>query len=224
MSNNELNRKMKSSPILLFILLLFSCNQNEKTNETTIKADTLRTTPSGSSSDTTAMDNNEGTLLSISHFILLCLKKKDFYCLAEYVHPTFGIRFSPYGYVDTIIDKRFSKEKLKELSKNNNKLTWGSYDGSGEKINLTPASYLQKFVYDVDFLKAKEKTVNQRKYRGTVLHNIDSIYTPCNSVEFFFSGFDPKYDGMDWRALYLIFKTESGKLYLVGVIHDQWTI
>jgi hypothetical protein len=50
------------------------------------------------------------------------------------------------------------------------------------------------------------------------------VYRGDSYSEFYFPGFDPKYDGMDWRALRLVFKKENEKLYLVGIIHDQWTI
>jgi hypothetical protein len=42
-------------------------------------------------------------------------------------------------------------------------------------------------------------------------------------VEFFFPGFEKKYDGLDFRALRLVFRIENKNPYLVGVVHDQWT-
>jgi hypothetical protein len=38
------------------------------------------------------------------------------------------------------------------------------------------------------------------------------------------SGFDPEYEGMDWRSLRLVFEKKNDIWYLVGIIHDQWTI
>jgi len=29
---------------------------------------------------------------------------------------------------------------------------------------------------------------------------------------------------MDWRSLKLVFKEKDGNWYLVGVVHDEWTI
>jgi (p)ppGpp synthase/HD superfamily hydrolase len=43
-------------------------------------------------------------------------------------------------------------------------------------------------------------------------------------VEYHFSGFDPKYEGMDWRSLRLVFEEKDNIWHLVGIIHDQWTI
>lgn len=30
--------------------------------------------------------------------------------------------------------------------------------------------------------------------------------------------------GNDWRALRLVFELVDGRYYLVGIIHDEWTI
>jgi hypothetical protein len=29
---------------------------------------------------------------------------------------------------------------------------------------------------------------------------------------------------MDWRSLRLVFEEQGGSWYLVGIVHDQWTI
>jgi len=43
-------------------------------------------------------------------------------------------------------------------------------------------------------------------------------------VEYHFPGIDPQYGGLDWRSLRLVFQQSGGEWYLVGIIHDQWTI
>jgi hypothetical protein len=42
-------------------------------------------------------------------------------------------------------------------------------------------------------------------------------------VEYYFPGFDPQYEGMDWRSLRLIFLQDNDVWYLAGIVHDQWT-
>lgn len=59
---------------------------------------------------------------------------------------------------------------------------------------------------------------------GNSLDNVKEIYPDADYTEFYFSGFDPKYDGMDWQKLRLIFKTKAGRTFLIAIIHDQWTI
>jgi hypothetical protein len=43
-------------------------------------------------------------------------------------------------------------------------------------------------------------------------------------VEYHFSGFDKKFEGMDWASLKLVFENSNNEWYLVGIVHDQWTI
>lgn len=79
-------------------------------------------------------------------------------------------------------------------------------------------------MYDVDFLNAPNISLNKTISSGNSLNNIDSVYGNCTYVEFYFPGFKEKYDGMDWRSLKLVFEKQDNKLFLIGVIHDQWTI
>jgi hypothetical protein len=172
----------------------------------------------------TVITVKEPGIMELSDSILLCLKNKDLSGLSKYVHPHMGLRFSPYAHIDTVTDKLFTKEELSSLAGSNKKINWGSYDAGEEEIIMDPKKYFSKFVYDVDFINAKEKTVNSSHAAGNMINNINEVYRGDSYSEFYFPGFDPKYDGMDWRALRLVFKKENEKLYLVGIIHDQWTI
>lgn len=206
--------------LLLFAVFLLGCSQNNNDKkDVTIKKDSVISTPA---KDTIV--NKEATLMEVSNSILLCLQKKDFTCLAGYVHPGSGVRFSPYAHIDTVNDKLFSKDKLLGLSKNKKKINWGSYDAREDKIIMDPDAYLEKFVYDVDFINAKKKTINISNAKGNMINNLEAVYPSASFTEFYFPEFDPKFDGMDWRALRLVFKKERGRFYLIGIIHDQWTI
>jgi hypothetical protein len=50
------------------------------------------------------------------------------------------------------------------------------------------------------------------------------VYPGCDVVEFFFSGFEKKYEGLDFRALRLVYKTENSKVFLAAIVHDKWTL
>jgi hypothetical protein len=43
-------------------------------------------------------------------------------------------------------------------------------------------------------------------------------------MEYHFSGFEAQYEGMDWESLRLVFIQEDSTWYLVGIVHDEWTI
>jgi hypothetical protein len=58
---------------------------------------------------------------------------------------------------------------------------------------------------------------------GNSIDNSSEFYPEAKIVEYYFSGFDPQYGGMDWRSLRLVFSELNDTWYLVGVIHDEWT-
>ena len=103
-------------------------------------------------------------------------------------------------------------------------IIWGEFDGTGDPIKMTLNNYLQRFVYDVDFAKPEKRSVNEFIGSGNSLNNLDSVYKDCDFTESHFSGFEKKYEGHDWRTLRLVFKERKGKYFLVGIIHDEWTI
>lgn len=160
---------------------------------------------------------------SLSDRILHILKDKDTAKLAEFVHPEKGIRFTPYPNVDVNKDVRISSDELAGLMTDAKKRKWGEYDGTGDPIDMTFAEYYDKFVYDADFLEAPQIIFNQQVQRGNSLLNIDKAYPGASFIEYHYPGADPKYEGMDWKSLYLVFEEIDGKLYLTGIIHGQWT-
>jgi N-acetylmuramoyl-L-alanine amidase len=152
------------------------------------------------------------------------LKDKYLEKLSELVHPEKGVRFSPYGYVDVENDLVFSAPEVKGLDADSTIRIWGSYDGTGDPIELTFEDYYKKFIYDVDFANADQIGYNKILGQGNTLINSSEIYKDAIIIEYHFSGFDPQYEGMDWRSLRLAFEKVNDIWYLVGIIHDQWTI
>ena len=60
--------------------------------------------------------------------------------------------------------------------------------------------------------------------KGNTLNNIAQVYPNGEFVEFHFTGFDTQYEGMDWTSLRLVFEENNGTWFLIGIVHDQWTI
>lgn len=79
-------------------------------------------------------------------------------------------------------------------------------------------------MYNADFLHAPQTSLNKMIGGGNALNNLTTIYKDCVFTEHHFSGFDEKYGGMDWCSLRLVFKSYNNNMYLVAVVHDQWTI
>jgi len=166
----------------------------------------------------------DSVLLATTEEVLSTIKAKEYSKLAAYFHPREGIRFSPYGYIDTLHHVHFTVPEFLEQARDDQPIVWGSYDGKGTDIDLTLDAYFDKFVYDVDFLQAEQTRVNEILGKGNSLINIQQVYPGTDFTESYFSGFEEKYGGMDWRSLRLVFKNVDGTPRLVAIVHDQWTI
>ena len=58
------------------------------------------------------LKRKDSILLKTTQNILTLLKNKNYLAFANYIHPVEGIRFSPYGFVDTVHDIKLSKQKF----------------------------------------------------------------------------------------------------------------
>ena len=168
----------------------------------------------------------DSILLKTTQNILTMLKNKNYSAFANFIHPIEGIRFSPYGFVDTVYDIKLTKQKfINEAGKPvQDMIIWGKFDGTGDPLKMTLNNYMRRFVYDVDFVKPEKRSVNEFIGAGNSLNNLELVYRNCDFTESHFSGFDKKYAGMDWKSLRLVFKVRDRKFFLVGIVHDEWTI
>ncbi len=166
--------------------------------------------------------SEKAQILARSKQVVAALKNKNLKTLSTFVHPSKGLRFSPYGYIDTEKDLTFRKAQVPKLF-TFPAYVWGQFDGTGDDIKLNFAGYYKKFVYDLDFARAPKVSFNETIGKGNTVINIAEAYPNAKFVEYYFPG-TKKYDGMDWRSLRLIFEKSGANWYLVGISHDQWTI
>lgn len=168
--------------------------------------------------------NKKAVLKSLTKKTFLLIKNHNYQALDSLIHPEKGIRFSPYASISEA-DKKFSKEEFALLfTKNKNqKYTWGAYDGSGDPIILTAPEYFKKFVYDAKFENPEKLELNKTIGKGNTVNNIHTFYKDEDFTESYFSGSKQK-EGLDWKSIRLIFKQIDGQYYLIGIVHDQWTI
>ena len=173
--------------------------------------------------DSTPLENRiSNDIQSLNTEILQILKAKDYEKLAPYIHPEKGVRFSMYGYIQPKKDKVFSKDEFLKYIPTNIKFTWGEKDGTGDLLQMSLENYLKKWVFVKDFTQS-QFSKNAVKGRGNTLNNIKEIYPNSTFTENYIKGTE-EYSGMDWNALRLVFEEYDGKLFLVGIINDQWTI
>lgn len=152
--------------------------------------------------------------------VMEALKVKDIESLIEYVHPEKGLRFTPYTTVDTVKDVVFSIEELKNFNAED-ELVWGTYDGKGDDIILTPGEYYEEFVYTKDFLSADQIGYNKVLSSGNMIENQFEVYKNPIIVEYYIPG--EEFENA-WQSLRLVFEEYEGDWKLVGIIHNEWTI
>ncbi|MFV0606534.1 MAG: hypothetical protein ACK5NK_11905 [Niabella sp.] len=217
--------------ILCVVIIVSGCNffgKKEPTaDEDSLKVDLTEIHDSlKNTADTINLSpiSKDSVLMGLTKDIFTVFKSQQYSKLDTFIHPTEGIRFSPYATVGAS-DRKYSKEGFRTLvtSSKNKRYNWGSYDGSGEPIILTPKEYFRKFVYDANFVNPEKAGVNKVFQEGNSVNNLKTYYRDIDFTDSYFSG-GQKSGGMDWKSVRLIFKEIDGKYYLVGVVHDQWTI
>lgn len=196
--------------------------QNSEVNEIDKEEDLNKPEEDKGEKDQVNQKSNDPEI--VADDIVSALATGNMVALASFVHPSKDVRFSPYGYVNVDSDLVFTDLEVEMLMNDNTVYHWGSFDGSGLPIEMTFAEYYERFVYDEDYLNAVEKSVNQRLGQGNTLDNSVDVYPNGTVVEYYFPEIDPQYGGMDWRSLRLVLEKEAGQWYIVGIIHDEWTI
>ena len=231
--------------VIIAFLFIASCKEENKSDQevkTTTEQTTQPSPPASKDSNPDKVnkqsivvhDNNRTilsakdslALLKMTADILTQIKAGNYGAIAKYIDPVSGVRFSPYAYIDTASDLILSKRKFSEQASKENQdiIVWGGFDGTDDPIKMNLNSYFKRFVYDVDFAKPEKRSVNEFLGGGNSLNNLTIVYKGNHFTESYFSGFDKKYDGMDWKTLRLVFKERNKRFYLVGVVHDEWTI
>jgi hypothetical protein len=155
--------------------------------------------------------------------VITALKARDIAQFATFVHPRRGVRFSPYASVLPKEDRLIKRSQLASTWASSRRYVWGSYDASGDPIRVTFKNYYRQFIFKRDYSRVKDINYNQVTSHGTTPNNIREIYPNSIAVEYFISGVDPRYDGMDWSSLWLVFEKAGNQWYVVGIVHDQWT-
>ena len=157
--------------------------------------------------------------------IMQALKAGNVAKFSTFVHPQKGVRFSPYASVLLDQDRVLKKNQLVQMWASTKRYRWGEYDGSGDPIILSFRKYHRRFILDHDFTRAESVAYNPGSMsHGNTPNNILAVYPKAIAVEYYFSGFDPKVSGMDWTSLWLVFEKKGSVWYLVGIVHDEWTI
>jgi len=193
---------------IIAVLLILGCNRKENKTAQTAKVHQV---------------SQRDSVEALGLKALTALQAKDYDAFAALFHPLDGVRFSPYGFIDPTHKQVLAKDFLEAISRNWI-LTWGHVDGSGEAIKIRVKPYIDKFIYNADYLHAPQKSFDAVIGKGNSIDNLKETYPQLHFTEYHFKGFDEKYKGLDWTSLRFVYKKYNNSYYLVAVIHDQWTI
>lgn len=152
------------------------------------------------------------------------LKRRDDAALAALAHPTRGVRFSPYPYVNVASNVVLSRADLARAYTDTKVRTWGVADGRGDPIAMTFADYNARYIFSRDFLNASKTSYNKPIGSGNSIDNTAQAYPNAVLFEAYDPGPEPANESFRWQSLRLLFESEAGIWYLVGVVHGEWTI
>ena len=152
------------------------------------------------------------------------IKHQNFEALQNWVNPEVGLLFSPYAYIDYASDVILMEKDLPNIMNNQEVFNWGAFDGTGYPIEMTFREFYERFIYDQDYANAHIIGNNVEVAMGNTINNIAEAFPGSEFVEFHFTGFEERFIGMDWRSLRLVFQNDNDRRYLIGIVHDEWTI
>ena len=149
------------------------------------------------------------------------LRRGDYKALSEYVHPVYGLVFSPYSTINLSSNQCFTVNRVEIAGSDTAVYTWGTTVDSGEPIQLTPRQYLESYVYDRDYAKAPVIGFNTIVRTGNALENVTSAFPNAQFVDLCFP--PASAEGTDWSILRMVFEDSGGTLKLTALIHSAYT-
>lgn len=154
--------------------------------------------------------------------ILPLLQTKDYSELATFVHPQFGLRFSPQLFIHTDTDLIFTRDQVANFAMDNNVYTWGTHAARGDLLQLSVADYWNEYVIPVLPDQDWQMLDETQKSPSIAIDNFSEVYSQAAYVDFLKPGTGEN-GNLDWQLLRLVFEQASdGAYYLVGIIHDNW--
>jgi hypothetical protein len=179
--------------------------------------------PSGPLARQLSAADAEAAVGSLVRDTLAAFKKRDGPALAALGHPSKGVRFSPYAYVQAT-NVTLTAAQLTNAFTDSTKRTWGVTDGKGDPIILTFADYTATYIYARDFASSSQTAFNKTIGAGNTIDNTADIYPNAILFEAYDPGPDPSMKDFQWQCVRLLFERSGDRWFLVSVVHGEWTI
>ena len=205
--------------VYAMVLLASACSRSRGAEEAPPPAVMV---PPAASSVTAPAKKPAETLERFLATVRTALETRDVATLARYAAPG-GIRFDPYAFIAPEPTVVLTPNELRGALTDPTLRKFGAYDGSGEPIVMTFAEYFDKFVRIPD-LEHAQRAVDSTIGSGNTPSNLKQVFPDASFVEFHHAGSDPKYEGMDWQSVRVVFRRDGDHFRILAIIHDQWTI
>lgn len=166
---------------------------------------------------------DQATLKARAAEVVTALRDRDLAKLSTLAHPDQGIRFSPYAFVDVQKHVRLDRATIARGFANPQRYLWGHTDGQGAPMDWTFEEFYTRQLWDRDYSKATMIAIDTRQQNGNSLDNSAQAYPSAHVVEYHLPSTDPN-TSLDWGSLRIVLEDKGGTWYVVGLIHDEWTI
>ena len=165
------------------------------------------------------VDNAENIVRAQSAEIVRHFMDRDMTHMIRHVHPTHGVRFSPFPTL-TKGDVVFTPQQILNVFRNQKAYSWGTYPGTSDPIKMTFSEYYKRFVYSRDFSQAPTVSYNQPARGGTVTNNSANFFAGSRFIDYHWPGTEAN-GGNDWRTLRMVFMPWKDNWLLVAVSNDE---
>jgi hypothetical protein len=219
---NKTMKKINFFTTIIVFISFFACKQNEPKTINKVVDNKTENIAANAPQIVDSTAEKKKQLINHSLVVLDMLMRNDYAALSSEIAPDGKLLFSPYGFIDTSEVQQFTPALMAKMNKSKQKIVWGTQDGTGDKIKMTAKDYFNRYVVNKMYMKADTIRANQSVKIGNSINNVAQIFPNCDYVEYFCKGTE-QYGEADWGILRLVYKTISGKKYLVAVIHDEWT-
>ncbi len=182
----------------------------------------------GSSDKTRYIINETGTVSSdsltqLAFQVASAIKASDYDRLSDFVHPDYGIVFSPYATVNLSSNRWFTADEVSDFDNSSEQYVWGLTNDGGEPIQMSVSDYFSRYVFNYDYTIAPLVGINYIVRSGNSVENIMEAFPGSQFVDLCYPGASDS-ESQDWSTLRLVFEDYDGQLMLTAIIHSEYTI